>query len=304
MGARIESAKIDAQEFAAAGLPADSVSFTPYAAALGAFYTINKEWGVGANVQYTQRAPSSQELFADGPHVATDQFEVGDRALGKAKSTSIDLALKQQGEFFTSSVGAFYTTFSNFIGLFPTGIFRNPEDRSVAPGPEPFIDPDTGEEITPMQQFNYGQVKARFYGFEAQVGFPVWREGANLVTMKLQADYVNATDRDSDQPLPFIPPLRFGASFTYERDGLTATLGALFASSQDRVAQFQTTTPGYTNLYLNASYRWLFTPGTELEVFVQGMNLLDDTIRYSTSSLKDIAPAGARAVMAGVRGTF
>ena len=62
--------------------------------------------------------------------------------------------------------------------------------------------------------------------------------------------------------------------------------------------------PGYTNLYLNASYRWLLSPGTELEVFVQGMNLLDDTIRYSTSSLKDIAPAGGRAVMAGVRGAF
>jgi iron complex outermembrane receptor protein len=303
MGGRLEGVKIDAQEFTAAGLPADSVNFTPWAAALGTFYTINKEWGVGASVQYTQRAPSSQELFANGAHVATDQFEVGDRALGKAKSTSIDLVLKQQGEFFTSSVGAFYTDFSNFIGLFPTGIYRNPEDRSVVP-PEPFIDPDTGEEVTPMQQFNYAQVKARFYGFEAQVGFPVWKEGANLVSMKLQADYVNATDRDNDQPLPFIPPLRFGASFTYERGGLTATLGALMASSQDRVPEFQTTTPGYTNLYLNASYRWLVGSGTELEVFVQGTNLLDDTIRYSTSSLKDIAPAGARAVMAGVRGTF
>ena len=280
------------------------MSFTPWSAALGTFYTINKEWGVGANVQYTQRAPSSQELFANGPHIATDQFEVGDRAFGKAKSTSIDLTLKQQGELLTSSIGAFYTTFSNFIGLFPTGIFRNPEDRSIAPGPEPFIDPDTGEEVTPMQQFNYGQVRARFYGFEAQIGFPIWKQDLNQVSMKLQADYVRATDRDSGQPLPFIPPLRFGASFTYERGGLTATLGALFASSQDRVPQFQTTTPGYTNLYVNASYRLGFGKNAELEVFVQGTNLLDDTIRYSTSSLKDIAPAGGRAVMAGVRGVF
>ena len=122
--------------------------------------------------------------------------------------------------------------------------------------------------------------------------------------MKLQADYVRATDRSNGQPLPFIPPLRVGASFTYEREGLTATLGALFASSQDRTPQFQTTTPGYTNLFLNASYRFMFGTGTELEVFVQGTNLLDETIRYSTSSLKDIAPAGGRAVMAGLRGAF
>ncbi|MFN7888105.1 MAG: TonB-dependent receptor domain-containing protein, partial [Betaproteobacteria bacterium] len=120
----------------------------------------------------------------------------------------------------------------------------------------------------------------------------------------LQGDYVHATDRDNGQPLPYIPPLRVGASFTYQRETLTATLGALVASSQNRVPQFQTTTPGYTNLYLNASYRFTFDATTELELFVQGTNLLDDTIRYSTSSLKDIAPAGGRAVMAGVRGVF
>ena len=304
LGARIENSKIDAEEFTAAGSPADSVSFTPWSAAFGTFYAFNEAWGLGANVQYTQRAPSSQELFADGPHVATDQFEVGSRTLNKATSTSIDLTLKQSGDYFTSTVGAFYSDFSNFIGLFPTGIYRNPSDRSVAPGPEPYLDPETGEEITPIQQFNYGQVRARFYGFEAQVAFPLWKTGVNLLSMKLQGDYVRATDRDNGQPLPYIPPLRVGASVTYQRDALTATLGALVASSQNRVPQFQTTTPGYTNLYINASYRFMFDATTELELFVQGTNLLDDTIRYSTSSLKDIAPSGARAVMAGVRGVF
>lgn len=304
LGARVESAKIDAEEFTAAGLPADSVSFTPWSAAFGAFYAFSKEWGLGANVQYTQRAPSSQELFADGPHIATDQFEVGSRTLAKATSTSIDLTLKQSGEFFHSTVGAFYSDFSNFIGLFPTGIYRNPEDRSIAPGPEPYIDSVTGEEVTPMQQFNYGEVRARFYGFELQIAFPVWKQGPSTVSVKLQGDYVNATDRDNGQPLPFIPPLRGGASVTYQREAFTATLGAIVAASQDRVPQFQTTTPGYTNLYLNASYRFTFDSTTELELFLQGTNLLDDTIRYSTSNLKDIAPAGARAVMAGVRGAF
>jgi iron complex outermembrane receptor protein len=174
----------------------------------------------------------------------------------------------------------------------------------VAPGPGPYLDPTTGEEVTPIQQFNYAQVRARFYGFEAQVGFPLWKEDGHLLSMKVQADYVRATDRDNGQPLPFIPPLRFGASFTYQRAALTATLGALVASSQDRVPQFQSTTPGYTNLYLNASYRFHFDATTELELFVQGTNLLNDTIRYSTSSLQDIAPSGARAVMAGVRAVF
>jgi iron complex outermembrane receptor protein len=78
----------------------------------------------------------------------------------------------------------------------------------------------------------------------------------------------------------------------------------MYASSQNRVPQFQTTTPSYVNLFANASYRWKLDADVELEAFVQGTNLLDRTIRYSTSVLKDIAPAGGRAVMAGVRGTF
>lgn len=303
-GGRLESVKIDAQPFAATGAPADSVSFTPWSASIGGFHSFSREWGLGANVQYTQRAPTSQELFADGAHVATNQYEVGDRGLGKVASTSVDLTLKQQGEFVTSTVGAFWANFSNYIGLFPTGIYRNPEDRSVAAGPGPIVDPDTGEEVVPLEQFDYRQVRARFYGLEAQVAFPVWKHNLDLVSMKLQADYVRATDEDSGAPLPYIPPLRFGASLAYQREGFAAALGGVFAARQDRVPQFQTTTPGYANVFLNASYRWRTGPGIELEAFVQGTNLLNETIRYSTSSLKDIAPAGGRALMAGLRGAF
>jgi iron complex outermembrane receptor protein len=303
-GGRIGSTKVEADEFAAAGLPADSRTFTPWSGAVGAFYAFNKEWGLGANLQYTQRAPTFQELYADGPHLATNAFEVGTSALDKVESTSIDLTLKQQSDHYTSSVGAFYTSFANFVGLFPTGIFRNPEDRSVAPDASPIVDPVTGEEVIPLEQFNYNQVKARFYGLEAQVGFPIWRSGGNRVTMNLQADYVNATDRSNGQPLPFIPPFRFGTTLAYQRAAFSASLGGLFAAAQNRVPQFQTATTGYANVFANASYKFDLGRAVGLEAFLQGTNLLDQTIRYSTSNLKDIAPLGRRAVMVGVRGTF
>jgi len=122
--------------------------------------------------------------------------------------------------------------------------------------------------------------------------------------MKLQADYVRASNRDSGEALPFIPPLRLGGSLTYEQGGLTATLGALYAARQDRVPQFQTTTSGYTDLFVSLTYRLPIQTVAELEFFLQGTNLLDDTIRYSTSSLKDIAPAARRAWAAGIRGAF
>jgi iron complex outermembrane receptor protein len=303
-GGRVASVEVDAAEFESAGLPADSRRFTPWSAAAGAFYAFSREWGVGANASYTQRAPTFQELYADGPHVATNQFEVGDRNLGKVKSTAVDLTLKRQGPGLTGSVGVFYNAFSNYVALFPTGIFRNPEDRSVVPDASPIVDPVTGEEIVPLEQFDYRGVKARFYGIEAETRFPVWSHGGNLVTMTLQADYVNATDRSNGQPLPFIPPFRAGATVGYQRERFTAAIGGLFAAAQDRVPQLQTTTAGYADVFANAACAFKLGGTATLEAFVQATNLLDQTIRYSTSSLKDIAPAGRRAVIAGVRGSF
>ncbi len=303
-GARIESAEIDAEPFEAAGQPGGSVRFTPFGAALGAVYGIDRDWSLGASVQYTQRAPSAQELFADGPHLATNQFEVGDRSLRKVSATSFDLTLRRRGQGVTGAVTGFHADYSNYIALYPTGIWRNPEDRSSAPGPEPIVDPDSGEEITPLEQFDYRQVKARFYGIEAQATIPLSKLGPGDLSMRLQADYVRATDRSNGGGLPFIPPLRVGLAFGYEGGGFAAAVGGMFAAAQSRVPEPQSTTPGYADVFVNASYRWQSTGGTTLETFVQATNLLDQTIRYSTSNLKDIAPAGGRAVLAGMRGSF
>jgi len=155
-----------------------------------------------------------------------------------------------------------------------------------------------------IEQFNYSQVAARFYGFEGQVAFPVWERAGRSVTLGFQADYVNARDTTNEQPLPFIPPFRFGATVGYQQEAFQASLGGIFAAAQNQVPQFATTTPGYANVSVNASYRLKFAAGPSLELFVQGTNLLDQTIRYSTSPLKDIAPLGARAVMAGIRGAL
>ncbi len=304
-GGRVASVKMDAADFPQAGQPADSRNFTPWSAAVGALYAFNPQWGVTGNLSYTQRAPSVQELFANGPHLATDQFVVGDQNLNKVESTAVDLALKWKSGAFTSSAAAFYNHFSNYIALIPTGIFRNPEDRSVAPSAAPIVDPVTGDVVDPVQQFNYQGVRARFWGIELKGGLPIWSRGGQTLTLGLQGDYVNAQDLTNGQPLPFIPPLRAGATLGYQREAFTAGLGILAAAAQTRVPQFQTTTAGYANVFLNASYVLKKSGGgPSIEAFLRANNLLDQTIRYSTSELKDIAPLGARAIMAGVRGAW
>ncbi len=299
-GGRLEATKVDAQPFAVAGLPGDSRSFTPKSGALGAFYTIDPQWGVGVNYAYTQRAPSFQELYADGPHVATNAFEIGDRNFSTVTSNAVDATLKWQQRRFVSTLGAFYNRFSNYIGLFPTGILRDAETRAV-------VDPATATQAeidAALQQFNYQQVQARFYGLEGQVTLPVHESGGNLWTLSLQADYVNARDTTNDQPLPLIPPVRVGATVGYERDRFSASLGGLFAAAQTRVPANITETPGWANVFATAAYRLQRIAGIDFEAFLRGNNLLDQDIRYSTSYLKDLAPLGRRSVVVGLRGAF
>lgn len=299
-GLRVSGVNADSQPFDAAGRPGYSRSFTPWSGALGALYSFSKTWSLAGNLSYTQRAPTTQELYADGPHIATGQFEVGNPDFNVVKSTAVDLTLRQRSGPWSSSLGAFYNRFSDFITLLPNGVLRSPETRAL-------VDPVTAtpEELaSALPQFNYTQVPARFWGFEAQVGFPLWRSGANVLAAGLQADYVNATNLDNGQPLPLIPPFRFGSTFTFQRDAFSIALGGLFAARQGRVPDLESTTAGYANVFVTANYRFKPMRGPAWELFVQGTNLLDQTIRYSTSTLRDIAPLGQRAVVVGVRASF
>ncbi|MCU0968127.1 MAG: TonB-dependent receptor [Rubrivivax sp.] len=303
-GARVGETTVDAEPFDAAGRPAASRRFTPWGASAGAAYSLTSAWRLGATLEYTQRAPASQELYADGPHLATDQFEVGNADLQKVASTALDLTLQFRDGPRHASVSVFYADFSNFIALLPTGVWRNPEDRAVLPGPEPFVDPDSGELVEPMQQFDFTGVRARLAGLEASLDAPLGTAWGASWSTRWQFDWLRADDRTNGQPLPLQPPMRLGAALVWSRGALEAVFGGTFAARQDRVPSGATETPGYADLRLEAVWRPVIGRQWPLEVWVRADNLLDQTIRYSTSTLKDIAPAGARAVAAGVRATF
>ena len=133
LGARVASVDVDAKEFVQAGLPADSRSFTPWSA--GGRRVLRVQQGMGRRRERPVHpacadVPGALRRWAAHRHQSVRGRQPQS---GQGESTSFDVTLKQQSEFFTSSVGAFYSNFSNFVGLFPTGIFRNPEDRSVAP---------------------------------------------------------------------------------------------------------------------------------------------------------------------------
>lgn len=278
-GGRVGHTAVEASADARFG-PAQKNSFNPNSYALGGIYTFNDHWSLASNLSHNERAPSYFELYANGAHIATGQFEVGNPDFDKERSNGIDAQIRWKDAKHSFSVGAYYTRFSNFIGLLNTG-----NEIEIEPG-----------EFLPEAQFT--AFAADFKGLEAEGRFNI----ANNLDLRLRGDYVRATNRDNGEALPRIAPLRLGAGLHYQKASFGARVDVLRAFNQNRTANNELATDGYTDVSALVTYK--LPTKLNIELFAKANNLLNEEIREHTSFLKDIAPQGERSVLIGFRSDF
>jgi iron complex outermembrane receptor protein len=70
----------------------DAVSFS-----LAGLYEINAQWQWSISVDRAERAPTAEELFSFGPHIATQSFEVGNAALDTETAQQAHRNFKRSG---------------------------------------------------------------------------------------------------------------------------------------------------------------------------------------------------------------
>lgn len=257
--------------------PAEKRSFNPNSYAVGSLYQFNDNWSLASNLSHNERAPSYFELYANGEHAATGTFELGNSNFDVERSKGVDAQIRWKEGANSFSFGAYYTRFSNFIGLFDTGN----------------TDPGEGLPI-----FQFSNVAAVFKGVEAEGRFNV----ADHLDLTMRGDYVHATDRDTGNPLPRISPLRVGAGLIYQNNGFGARMSVLRAFNQGRTADQELATDGYTDLSAMVTYK--LPTKTNWELFARANNLLNEEIREHTSFLKDLSMQGRRSVLIGLRSDF
>ena len=310
-GARVEhdAVSIDSSDPELTSLTSPSQKnqdFLPVSGAAGAIYDFAKDWQLALNLTYSQRAPTPEELFARGPHDATFQFIIGDPNLDVEINRSVDLSLRRTAGRVTGFINGFYTSYDGFIDFNPTGQF---EDG--------------------LQVFVYTPKNATFFGGEGRVDFHLLpleltrssetsdaksvknvimggqettQKNPNDLYLRLQADYVHAED-SSGEPLPRITPFRYGISLNYESEHWLASIEGWRVDAQNRVAEFETTTPGYTFLNVSAGYKFQWGR-TYNYIFARATNLLDAEGRDHLSFLKEVLPLPGRGVVVGLRTTF
>jgi|CXWL01.1.fsa_nt_gi iron complex outermembrane receptor protein len=278
-----------------------SRNFSTGSGAFGLLYSLNKDLALAANLSTTQRAPTYYELYANGPHVATGVFEVGDSSVSKEHSRSIDVGLRWRTGAHSASVSVYRTQFKNFLAAFNSGNSRGADgERNPVDADGDGAADGSGEDILP--EFRYRAVPALFRGIEASGRFRIY-DRAGTVDLELKGDLVRAYDRSVGQPLPRISPTRIGIGIEYGLNRFTARADLVRASAQSRVSANELPTDGYTLVNLLFGYNFAFEKAA-LNAFIRINNLFDKETRNHTSFLKDRAPLGGRAALLGVRGSF
>lgn len=234
------------------------------------------------NVSTTERHPGAEELYSNGAHVATRQFEIGllvtpDSSIVTERSTNIDLGFRREKGAVRWDTSIFYYDIDNYV----------------------FQDLDGGV-MDGLSVARFAQQDARFYGFEAALSFPLWNSQRFANELRIFTDFVNA-ELDDGGNLPRIPPLRLGANFEFGQEEWLAGLDVVHHLKQDDISSFNTSS--YTLVDLSVLYR-LDWQRLNWELFARASNLLDEDARKSTSFLAAFAPLPGRSLRVGIRARF
>ena len=297
-GVRYESVKVDSfaggNDGTETPYEANSKKFKPLSASLGYRQEMGGGWTATSGLSYTERAPTFYELYANGMHHATETYEQGNANNQMEKGTTLELGLKFKTATTKTNLGAFVTEFNNFIGLMQDG-YVDEENGSTS-------NSDDG-----VPKYNFTGIKARMYGLEADGRFPVARGlfgKASELNMDWKADYVRGENRSTGGALPRISPLRLSSALVYSQGMYSSQVDVQYAARQNRYADDLGATPSYTMLGLGASYKTAMPGFRSALIFMRVDNPTNVEARNASSVLRDMAPAGARAIKVGLKGNF
>lgn len=265
--------------------------FSPKSFSLSGAVELGSGFSLSSNLSSSQRAPTFYELFANGVHVASGAYEVGDVDLGLERAKAIDLGLHWKLGEAKWSLQVYQTRFSNYIALDASG-------RSID---------EVGEdgEIESVPEYLYRGVRARMHGVELEGRQPLPRVAGWDLTLGTTIDLVRGTNRDTGEPLPRLAPVRGSLSLQAERGPWLIQAELRGAMRQDRVPALDTPTAGYGLLRLHIARH--FDIGNLDAMWYVKLDNLANKLAYNASSvqtIRDLTPLPGRSIFAGLQVKF
>lgn len=255
--------------------------FTALSSSFTASYSFGSGISSGVTLLHSFRAPSLEELYSEGPHLASYSYEIGNPDLEPERALAKELFIRYQSNRTAMEAAVFHNGFSNYLYARDTGERNNRR-------------PD-------LNNYQFVGTEADLYGFE----FSGEVQLLNFIVANGSVSYTKAErnvseeeqattgyDKDS-RPLPQIPPLKSSFTLKYVKKGFEAGSRLRIAADQDRTGEFETPTEGYTLVDVFAQYR--LNGAKFLHTFSLNINnLMNEEYRDHLSRIKDLRPEPGR----------
>lgn len=265
-------------------------SFTDYAAAIKAQYGLSKDFFFSTTLIRAFRAPGIEELFADGPHLPSYAYEVGNADLKPERTYGIESGIFFEQHDLDFGLTAYYNRIDGYLFSQNTGERswkRNDLFRYQMVGLDAVI---RGIEFSG----NYNMTKRLKLssGLSYLIG--------DLKETMVYSDPENHDNSDfkpykikTNESLPFMPPLKATVDLTYDINNLSLTYLAHIAGRQYKPGRFEKSTAAYIVHGFNAEY---FIAGTSLlhTITLRIENLTNETYRRHLNRIKEIFPEPGR----------
>ncbi|MFO7847980.1 MAG: TonB-dependent receptor [Balneolaceae bacterium] len=257
--------------------------FAGLASSASLIYEITESLYLGTTLMHSFRAPTLEELYSEGPHLAAYSFEIGNPTLNPERGLGTELFLRYRSDRINAEISGYRNAFQNY--LYP----RDTGEQSIS-NPE-------------LNNFQYVGEKAQFHGVEVSADIQLLnhlRAGGSLsytVANRSVSEEEQAVTgfEDDTRPLPMIPPLQGSAFLRFSKGSFTATGRLKAAAEQNRLGEFETETDGYTLLDGSVQYR-VDTSGLMHTFSLSGKNLLNTTHRNHLSRIKEVFPEPGRSI--------
>lgn len=253
--------------------------FTTVSGAVGLRYEFDRDTRVGINASRTARAPSAEELLSDGPHVATQSYELGNPDLVEERAWGAELYARHEGPTTAAAVTLWANWFDDFIYNFDSGLLE--DDLPV---------------------FVTDQQDSDWWGVEVEAASTLVDNGSFVLKGDLVADYIRATLADGS-PVPRIPPLRVALGAEAEMGDFDLRLEGEWSAKQDRIAASETETDSH--VLVGASIGWRpWGRRNESVILLSANNIFDVDARRHASYTKDFVPMAGRDIRLSGRFSF
>ncbi|MBC7995517.1 MAG: TonB-dependent receptor [Rhizobacter sp.] len=265
--------------------PATERSFSLRSASLSNVFKLSPQWSLSGALSFSERAPTSFELYANGVHAATSAYERGDTTLAAERGNNLDVALEWKEGANLLRIGAFHARFSRFIALEATG-----NDVTV-----------DGEDFP---EYEFRSVRARMNGIEIN-GKQRLVDGPVALDLSGKLDLTRGNNLDTGEPLPRVAPLRALLGLDASHGLWGGRIELDHAARQTRVPATDTPTASYTIINLSLTRRFTLQSSDALW-FLQLTNAGNE-LAYNAASIQTVrglSPLPGRALKTGLRVSF